>query len=95
MAVCPTHALYLPVLHEWQVLPPDGWYLPTGQSLQVAENSSANVPWAHVSQDTALTLPLNLPDGQAVHPAPFEIAEARNSPATQAGVGNCVGNGVG
>ena len=52
--VSPVWAAIVPLaqpMHVWLVL---GWYLPTGQSVHVEEDTDAYLPSAHVVQASAL-----------------------------------------
>ena len=89
--VCAVHALYLPVSQVWHVLPVDGWYLPTGQSLQAADPAAACWPIAHDVQPTALYVPLAVPTSHGTQ----SPASVRVAPGIHAGVGKGVGNDVG
>ena len=62
-----TVSLIWPVLHAWQVLPADGWYLPISQSLHSAAFTSANWPLSHAAQLCALYSLLNSPTAHSAH----------------------------
>jgi hypothetical protein len=85
------HTLYLPAEHAWHVLPLEGWYRPTAQSVQPAAPGSVNWPAAQVSQSGALYVVVYLPGGQAAH-SPLR---PRKLPGGHAGVGPGVGLAVG
>ena len=91
--VWPAQVAYLPVSHAKHSCHEDGWYLPTGQSLQAADCAIANWPSAQEEHPSALYTAANLPAMHGVQT--LNAALSRNLPGVHAGVGYGVGYGVG
>ena len=80
------------------MLPADGWYLPTSQSLHDAAYASANCPASQAVQLAAFSVAEYLPTSHASHnpeSSPPYMPTCLNVPAGHAGVGDAVGDAVG
>jgi hypothetical protein len=76
---------------SWHVLPVDGWYFPTTQSLHAADAPTEYCPLSQAVQLPALYTALKRPLSQPVH----VLSDPRRVPGTHAGVGLAVGLAVG